>query len=232
MSDDAQQGLNLLGGLATKLLATTSRRDISSAHDNLYAPALDAALQFEGSELDDFNATRRTVRDYSDKAIPRETILEICRVGYETSASFLGLGTASSRPRWLIFANALTNTDSGVYEFRDGGLFRVAPTPEADVMRWSSVAKGSMTMAPCIIQPVWDLGGELAVCGSDGYFNVLLSTGYCLHQSLLVAQRNGLVSCLFRGIHADVLSTSGTGGKIDSRGFLALSLGYRQTGDR
>ncbi|MEV6971357.1 nitroreductase family protein [Hamadaea sp. NPDC051192] len=221
MNDTTQSASNLLGDPATALLRSAGRRSLARDAGRLRPMVGASALRLSSAEVDALNRTRRSVRDYSDEPLPRDAVSDICRAGAE-ACDLLEVDDVAG-PRWLVFARAVSHTHPGVYEFRDGQLVAVAAQLSVETMMWAGMEP--LTTAPCIVTPLWDLGEQLAGHGTDGYLNLLLRTGYSLHQALVVATRLGVGACLFRGIHADALSAAVGGGRLDSRGFLALSLG-------
>lgn len=218
--------LSRLGQVATDVVTRAARRNLAHQQEaRTFRPAVAKSLTgMSTTRLDRLIATRRSVRSFSPRPVPRDLLADVCRTAVEADEA-LSFGAAP--PRWVAVVQRVSGLDPALYTYTDGTFTRLADLPGADALRPS--VQPWFVSVPAQLTPLMNLTQSLRTEGTDGYFNALVRTSYSLHSAWLSAVSAGVAGCLHRGLNPVLLQAVADLGRLDSRPFLALALGYAES---
>ncbi|MFE2347002.1 nitroreductase family protein [Kitasatospora cineracea] len=222
MSTAIQPKVAVLGATAAGLMARAARRELVPGAGPTVSPQPAGALAgLSAARFDELAAQRRATRFFGPRPVAAEALETVCRSAVQAAAALAG---DAPPHRWLVFAQRVAGLAPAVHHYTGDGFHRLADLPPEEA-RYLSL-QPQFVNCPALVVPVSDLAGSLGRDGADGYFNLLVGTGYSLHTAWLTAVSAGLSGSLLRGVNPVLLHAAAGLGHLDSRPFLALALGH------
>jgi hypothetical protein len=225
MTQMTQLAETVLGPSASSLLESCAQRSLVSGGPAIHRPGLPLPLSgLTRSEIEQLVRARRSVRAFAARPVELTTAVKVVQAGVDAADSFLAQGSDIGSSRWVVLARDVTPLASGAYVYVGSELSWLAALPDDEAMAYAG--QPTLTTAPVVLLPLWNLADAVSRQGTDGYVNTLVTAGAALYSAWLVSVSLGLAGCLFRGINPALLHRRLGVGRPTGYPVLALALGY------